>query len=379
MKNIYVLLILFSLGSNAQETLHNYGNLKMHETAQVGFFSNLINDGIFDDNRGLAGFYNNNTATISGAFSPVFEDLEIVVPNNLFLDVAVGITNNSNFILGNVNTPRNLTDINLNYINNAFYNGDSDDTKVDGYAAITNKQEFIFPIGINNKLRPLEISSDIINANAKSAYFFEDPNTPTTFNTSFNTDIRTDILLSISEYEFWDLDATTTSKVTLTWDSDSKLNTFIDALSNLRVVGWNTQDNIWEDLGNTNFFGDFTSGSITSDTFIPNDYTVITFGGSLSKDNVEFDNVIISPNGDEINETFVIDAVTLSPNNKLQIFNRWGRLVYEEDNYKNSFAGIANTKSVYIKKKKLPSGVYFYIINLLDINIIHQGYLYINH
>jgi len=349
----------------------------MHETAQIGFHSNLINDGIFDDNRGLAGFYNNNTANISGAFSPVFEDMEIVVPNNLFLDVVVGVTNNSNFILGNVNTPRNLIDIHLQYSTDAFYNGATNATKVDGYAAITNKQNFIFPIGISTKLRPLEINSNVINTEAKSAYFHENPNTPTTFNTIFDTNERTAILLKVSTHEFWDLDATTTSKATLTWDSDSELASFVDDINNLRVVGWNTQNNIWEDLGNTAFSGNFSSGSITSDLFIPNNYTIITFGSSLSTNNIELDNIIVSPNGDGVNDTFVIDAVALSPNNKLQIFNRWGRLVYEEDNYTNSFSGTANTKGVYVKKKNLPSGVYFYIINLSDIDIIHQGYLYL--
>jgi len=381
MKSIYFLLILGTINLsviNAQESLHNYGNLKMHETAQVGFFSNLINDGIFDDNKGLAGFYNTNTSNISGAFSPIFEDLEIVVSNNLVLEVAVGITNNSNFILGNVVTPRNLIDINLNYITNAFYTGDADATKVDGYSAITNKQNFIFPIGTANKLRPLEINSELVNKNSKSAYFFEDPNTPSTFSTSFNTTLLADILLNVSTYEFWDIDASVLSKITLTWDNDSNLNTFIDDINNLRVVGWNTQDNIWEDLGNTSFVGDFNAGTITSNTFIPDNYSVVTFGGSLSIGNVSLDNVIITPNGDGTNDFFAIDAVALSPNNTLQIFNRWGRLVYEENNYRNTFSGIANTAAIYARDKKLPSGIYYYIVDLSDTNITHQGYLYIN-
>jgi len=73
----------------------------------------------------------------------------------------------------------------------------------------------------------------------------------------------------------------------------------------------------------------------------------------------------------------VIDAVSLSPNNILQIYNRWGRLVFEEKNYNNTFDGIANVSSVFKRNDRLPAGVYFYLISLEDIDIFHQGYLYL--
>lgn len=374
----FIITVLISNLVVAQTAFHNYGNLKMHETAQVGFHLNLINDGSFDENKGLVGFYSNGSSTISGVFSPIFNDMEIIVGNNLFLDIGLSITNNVNFIVGNINTPKNSLDINLEFTENAFYTGETDQTKVNGYVSIRNKQNFKFPIGHENRSRPLELLSNTNNANAKSAYFFEDPNTPSYFNTSFNTTARTDILLSVSTYEYWDVDSAVLSKISIDWDTNSNLPNFINDIANLRVVGWNTENKIWEDLGRTEFLGDFTSGSITSDVFMPNNYSVITFGGSLDKDNFTLDDFWLSPNGDGVNDYLVINEVALSPNNRLQIFNRWGRIVYDEKNYKNLFEGTSNSSLAISKNKKVPNGAYFYIITLNDINVTHQGFLYIS-
>lgn len=372
--------ILFSflcLSVSAQDPVHNFGNFKIHDDGAIGFHDNFINDGISDENQGLAGFYNDDSTYISGAFKPVFKDIEILVDNNLFLEVSMGITNNSNFIVGDVVTPRNLIDIQLEYLESAFYNGDTELTKVDGYSSINNKQNFVFPIGVEQRLRPLKLISNSINNAAKSAYFNENPNNPSTFNISFDTESKTDILIAISNEEFWDLDASISSKITLTWDTDSNLPSFLDNLNNIRIVGWNTTLAIWEDLGNTDISGNFETGEITSDVFVPDDYSVITFGSSLSLASIDLDNYLLTPNGDGLNDYLHFDAVSFSPNNNLKIFNRWGRSVYEADNYNNLFDGRANVKNLVNASKKLPAGVYFYIINLYDINIEHQGYLYI--
>lgn len=354
--------------------------MKIFNNGQMGFHIDLANDGNFDQNEGLAGFYSNNTRTISGAFKPIFNDMEVIVTNDLLLDVSVGITNNSNFILGDIVTPRSTVDINLDYIQNAFYNGDSNLTKVDGYASITNKESFTFPIGDLGKIRPLLLDSETVNNTAKSAYFFEDPNSPSTFTNTFNTDTRADILTAVSTYEFWDLDANTSSKVTLTWDMDSNIENFVDVIEDIRIVGWNKTLNKWENLGNTAMTGDFNSGSVVSNTFIPDDYEVITFGTSLSALSANFDNYFVSPNGDGINDFLYFESISLSPDsNNLKIYNRWGRVVYDKEGYNNTFGGIANVKGVVTNGNALPDGVYFYILSLRDVNVKHQGYIYLGY
>ncbi len=362
----------------SQEPVHNYGNFKIHDMGAVGFHYDFINDGVSDDNKGLAGFYNNNSILISGAFRPIFQDMEIMVIDDLFLEVGVGITNNSNFVVGNVFTPRNLLDVTLDYIGDAFYTGDADNTKIDGYAASTNKANFVFPIGDSAKLRPLELFSERTDTKAKSAYFFEDPNNPSTFSTPFNTNLRADILTGVSTYEFWDLDSDDPLRIKLSWDNDSNINTFADAIENLRIVGWNTQDGLWENLGGNSILGDFNAGELRSDLFIPDNYSAITFGTSLSTDSIDLGNYLVTPNDDGINDVLYFDAVALSPNNELKIFNRWGRQVYYAENYENTFDGKANQNFVVVASKKLPDGIYFYILTLKDINVKHQGFLSLN-
>lgn len=373
-----ILIICFGLSLSAQEAVHNFGNLKIHETGALGFHHHLINDGFTDDNQGLVGFFSDNSILVSGAFRPIFSDLEVMVANDLFLEVGMGITKNSNFILGDAVTPRNSMDINLDYINDSFYTNDDNLRKIDGYAALTNKQNFTFPIGYGDRLRTLTLSSLENISNAKSAYFYEDPNNPLNHAINFITTQKTDILTAVSTYEFWHLDSSTPSWVNLKWDAQSNLATFVDDIRNLRIVGWHTANEIWENLGGLQINGDLSAGQITSDTFLPNEYSIITFGSSMSTDNIDLGNYLLTPNNDGDNDFLKIEAVALSPNNELNIYNRWGRLVYTQNNYENSFVGKANVNLVIDKNKILPDGVYFYIINLKDIEKLHQGFLYIN-
>jgi gliding motility-associated-like protein len=45
---------------------------------------------------------------------------------------------------------------------------------------------------------------------------------------------------------------------------------------------------------------------------------------------------IISPNGDDVNEEFIIQFIEYFPGSVLRIWNRWGAMVYQSTNYKNS-------------------------------------------
>ncbi len=85
----------------------------------------------------------------------------------------------------------------------------------------------------------------------------------------------------------------------------------------------------------------------------------------------------ITPNGDGVNDYWWIEGAENYPNNHVQVFNRWGALVYESNAYNNTeirFEGISNKGS----GKELPDGTYFFIINLGDGSSILKGYLVIN-
>ncbi|WP_396600968.1 gliding motility-associated C-terminal domain-containing protein [Algibacter sp. R77976] len=85
----------------------------------------------------------------------------------------------------------------------------------------------------------------------------------------------------------------------------------------------------------------------------------------------------ITPNGDGRNETFDIEGITLCGFvAEVKIFNRWGALVYETNEYTlgseregNAFGVFgkwdgSSTKASFGNNGKLPNGTYYYIINL---------------
>ena len=89
------------------------------------------------------------------------------------------------------------------------------------------------------------------------------------------------------------------------------------------------------------------------------------------------DNYYMTPNGDGINDFLEIEGIEGSPNNVLQIYNRYGWLVFSKNNYSDEFTGISNVNGVITKNIGLPSGIYFYIVTFNDLNYKHQGYLYL--
>ncbi|MFV8380054.1 gliding motility-associated C-terminal domain-containing protein, partial [Flavobacterium sp. LB3R33] len=98
----------------------------------------------------------------------------------------------------------------------------------------------------------------------------------------------------------------------------------------------------------------------------------------------------ISPNGDGINEKFIIDNIddtVCYPDNTVEIYNRWGVLVFETKGYNNTsnvFDGTSQGRTTISQPTGLPTGTYFYILNYTSVandgKIItnkKDGYLYI--
>lgn len=89
-----------------------------------------------------------------------------------------------------------------------------------------------------------------------------------------------------------------------------------------------------------------------------------------------------SPNGDGINDTWKIlpDLLAKYPNNQLMVFNRHGNKVYEDSPYKNDWNAITNGKIIINNGKKLPSGPYYYVLELNNLKkSVFKGWVYINY
>jgi gliding motility-associated-like protein len=74
---------------------------------------------------------------------------------------------------------------------------------------------------------------------------------------------------------------------------------------------------------------------------------------------------VITPNGDGLNDFFEIRGLELYDNSKVEVYDRWGNVVFSSDNYKNQWAG-----------DDLPEGTYFYILEVDDPQgTVHKGIL----
>ncbi len=78
----------------------------------------------------------------------------------------------------------------------------------------------------------------------------------------------------------------------------------------------------------------------------------------------------VSPNGDGLNDVFYVAKIEDFPNNNLQIFNRWGNLVYQEAGYNNTWAGT-------YEGDPLPDGAYFFVLTVMngETEETYRGYL----
>jgi gliding motility-associated-like protein len=65
-----------------------------------------------------------------------------------------------------------------------------------------------------------------------------------------------------------------------------------------------------------------------------------------------------SPNKDGVNDVFEIQQLPYGAVVELEVYNRWGALVFESSDYKNTWTGVNNDDDA------LPSGVYYYVVRI---------------
>lgn len=85
----------------------------------------------------------------------------------------------------------------------------------------------------------------------------------------------------------------------------------------------------------------------------------------------------VSPNNDGLNDTFFIDGLrNIYVNFQLEVYNRWGRLIWTGNNNKPDWNGKAENA---VGNEDSPGGTYYYILHLNDPNHPNplNGYLYL--
>ena len=71
---------------------------------------------------------------------------------------------------------------------------------------------------------------------------------------------------------------------------------------------------------------------------------------------------VFSPNGDGKNDAFSIGNIEAFTDANLVIYNRWGKLIYENTAYQNNWTG-----------DEYPDGTYFYVLDIPKLNKIYKG------
>ncbi|MGV9004899.1 gliding motility-associated C-terminal domain-containing protein [Flavobacterium sp.] len=77
---------------------------------------------------------------------------------------------------------------------------------------------------------------------------------------------------------------------------------------------------------------------------------------------------VITPNNDSFNDDFDLTGFDVK---NLEIYSRWGRLVFDKNNYSNEWHGQNN------KGEKLPDGTYFYLITYTNLETVN-GWVFVN-
>ncbi|NND10852.1 MAG: DUF11 domain-containing protein, partial [Flavobacteriaceae bacterium] len=115
------------------------------------------------------------------------------------------------------------------------------------------------------------------------------------------------------------------------------------------------------DAGNETIESPDGSGNVDGDP--TNDPTVVLV-------DVEFEifDAITPDDGDGQNDVFTIAGLQNFPDNNVKIYNRWGVLVYEKSQYHigDGFRGISDGRVTIQQEKKLPAGVYYYVLTYVD-------------
>jgi gliding motility-associated-like protein len=78
-----------------------------------------------------------------------------------------------------------------------------------------------------------------------------------------------------------------------------------------------------------------------------------------------------TPNGDGINDNWQIGNIENYPDNKVYIVNRWGHKLFETTHYNNN----SNTWNGMYNGAIVPSGTYFYVIELNGGKDVMKGWL----
>lgn len=288
-----------------------------------------------------------NALTISGAGEKLFS-ANITIESGLDLQSGVLKSSNGSKIILNPG---------------AIISGGSDQSHVQGTVEARGAGNWLFPVGNGTNYLPVEVIN-VTDANATGTLTLHELNgQQLTFEST---------LTALSTKRYWELvlsaGSFTQSKVRLPLNGEDDL---IDDVDLVVVAGSSQALGPYSNFGGADQTGNLFLGSVVS-AQAPS-VAFYTAGAISGERDIEVLNGV-SLNGDGVNDFLKIINIEFFPNNKVAIVNRWGDMVFEMKGYNNvdrNFRGESNVNG----SSKLPSGSYFYTIDLGNGKKRKTGYL----
>lgn len=339
--------------------------------------NNSTSNGFSPTSTGIVRMFGANQS-ISGTSSTYFYDLILDGGSSIkYLLTSAQVSNHLNLVDAELQTNDVIMHVTNPLTNSISWNtGYVNSNNLGGYLARSTNvsNTYIFPVGdrgLTNRYRAVEITPNTPDSNVFAIRVIRrDPSTDNTgvsatgaiggfdVNTKNSTvkKINTDFYHNIAH-----LFGPSTADVGVNYfASDGMYQT---------MTQWQDATNQWEP---TTFANSTITGSPTIGS--PDRFSFIALFGDFAHDVFALTGVdgvtipgFISPNSDGDNDVLVIENIDLYPNNNLQVFNRYGNIVYEQDGYNNDWDGsVKNNKNPVFNYTGniLPAGTYFYILNL---------------
>ena len=147
-----------------------------------------------------------------------------------------------------------------------------------------------------------------------------------------------------------------------TWSSDSGSIVLNDNFFNpsqlMNADGSFDEDDLGLYTFTYTYEGD-CSGTVSASLILNDDCIVLPCG----REDVQISKAV-TPNNDNVNDSFAITGVeTCGFTYEVQIFNRWGAKIYENNNYQNDWAGEVSDGAIG-SSGLVPTGTYYYVLNI---------------
>ena len=285
---------------------------------------------------------------------------------------------------GKVKTCRTGAKGYVNFIKGSSWSGASKEQYIDGYVKVYHNDPFVFPIGQNNKYRPIAISGA---AHTSAAYFDKSPADITRISDPILTESSREEVLEdrliidrVSNKEYWDITGDQLTNITFLWNETSNIANITGGdLEKLQLVGWKNGN--WQivpsqvestiddkfgasTLNMANASG-FSSGAITTiSKVVPNDYEYFAFGAveeapdSEDRDGNEYAGLLsVYPN--PVQSDVYLDLKQLNgKKGTIQVLNLYGQLIEER-----AYDGTTN-EVVHFDTSDYENGIYKLYINI---------------